>query len=297
MKKKLRIAVFVGGPSAEHEVSLKTGAMILEHLDPERYEVRRVFINKRGRWSVPLKKLKGLIDVAFIAIHGEYGEDGTLQALLEEAHIPFTGSGSTASRLGMDKIVAGELFTKAGLTMPPVPTKFPVVVKPSDRGSSVGVTIAKNTGELLPAIQNALHTSPRVMFQQYIVGREVTCGVLEINGRAVTLPPTEIIPVASSFFDFKAKYAPGGSREITPPNLPNDTIKRIQRVALTAHRAIGCRGMSRTDTILDARGNIFVLEINTIPGMTKTSLLPQAAAAAGISFPKLLDYIIASALR
>lgn len=297
MKKKLRVAVLMGGPSAEHEVSLKTGAMILQYLDPVRYDAQRVFIDKRGRWSTPLKKLKRQADIVFIAMHGEYGEDGTVQALLEKEHIPFTGSGSTASRLGMDKIVAGELFKKSGFNIPPPPTIFPIVVKPSDRGSSVGITIAKDTDELWSAIQIALRVSSHIMFQQLIRGREITCGVLEINGKPMPLPPTEIIPIASSFFDFKAKYIPGGSQEITPPNLPTDVIKRIQRVALTAHRVIGCRGMSRTDTILDAHGNIFILEINTIPGMTKTSLLPQAAKAMGVSFPQLLDHIIAAALQ
>lgn len=293
--KKIRIATLIGGPSAEHEVSLKTGKMIVANLDRTKYRAKPIVISKAGKWPIAIMQLKRNFDLVFIAMHGEYGEDGQVQALLEKARIPFTGSGSRASALGMDKIAAAEAFKKAGLLVPGAPTALPIVVKPADRGSSVGVSIVRAMADLPEAIANALRYSKRLLVQQFIAGRELTCGILEIKGVPTPLPPTEIIPVDAPFFDFAAKYTKGGSREITPPNLPAETITEVQRAALAAHRAIGARGMSRTDMILAPTGELFVLEINTIPGMTATSLLPQAAAAAGITFPQLLDHIIAAA--
>lgn len=306
MQNKLRIAVLLGGPSAEYEVSLKTGKMVAENLDPERYTAQTILISKRGKWPISLATLKDNFDLAFIAMHGEYGEDGTIQAVLEHAKIPFTGSGSHASKLGMDKAASARVFAKAGLAVPQGWRiknravrfgKYPIVIKPADLGSSVGVSIVKTVNELLLAIELAFKHSKSVLAQQFIAGREFTCGVLEIDAKLRALPPTEIIPKASSFFDFAAKYTAGASQEITPPNLPPAKIKRLQQIALKAHKALGCRGFSRTDIIMDKTGKMFVLEINTIPGMTSTSLLPQQAAAAGISFPELLDIIVRGAMR
>lgn len=293
---KLRVAILMGGPSAEHEVSWKSGQMVLEYIDKARYDATPIVIGKDGRWPMPVAELKKKFDVAFIAMHGEYGEDGTIQELLEKQGVKFTGSGSVASRLGMNKLEALKRFAKAGLRVPLPPTKFPVVVKPADRGSSVGVSIAKTPLELVVATKLALTQSPNVMFEQFIKGREFTCGVLEVNKKAKALPPTEIIPKSEAFFNFDAKYTAGATREITPPQLPPAKIKALQRAALTAHNAIGASGMSRTDFIMDEGGRIYTLEINTIPGMTKTSLLPQEATAAGITFPELIDAIIRAAL-
>ncbi len=302
----------MGGPSAEYAISLRTGKMILQNLDRARYRARSIVVSKKGLWPIPFSRLKKEFDLVFIAMHGEYGEDGTVQALLEKYHIPFTGSGSRASRLGMNKIASGKLFERSKLHVPQPATALPLVVKPADRGSSVGVSIVKKISELTPAITKALQSSSSILLQQYIRGREFTCGVLEwkivgtrnqaretsclCRGNLLALPPTEIIPKGATFFDFNAKYTAGASKEVTPPRMRAKTINAIQRIALTAHQAIGARGFSRTDMILDKQGRLWVLEINTIPGMTATSLLPQGAKAAGIEFAKLLDVIIDTAL-
>jgi len=299
----------MGGPSAEHEVSLKSGRMVLAALNKKKFAAKDITITKSGRWPIFLSELKNNFDVVFIAMHGEYGEDGTLQAILEKQKIPYTGSNSKASRLGMDKGASSLIFQKKGLSIPefiivesvvqeiPESLHCAVVVKPADRGSSVGTSVVRELTELAPAIKNALRHSKLAMIQKFIAGREFTCGVLEKNGKLVALPPTEIIPKGSSFFDYKAKYTKGASAEITPPNLPKKQIKKIQRIALTAHRAIHGSGFSRTDVILGHDNKFYVLEINTIPGMTQTSLLPQQAKVAGIPFPKLLEIMIASALK
>lgn len=341
---KIRVAVLMGGPSAEHEVSLKTGQKIIQTLDQNKYLIQPVVVTKEREWLLPpLKNFLGPVtsnpstslvpkkenlalramksqgvDVVFIAMHGEFGEDGTVQGLLESIGIPYTGSGVLASALGMDKPKSLIIFRDAGLTVPDFFefTKgdwgkerdsllrraeqtfgLPVVIKPANRGSSVGITIAQGVREIEPGIINALRYSDRIMSQRYIAGTEVTCGVLEIEKGPISLQPTQIIPKEKSFFDYYSKYTAGATEEITPPRLPRPTVKLIQNTALLAHQAFGCSGMSRTDMILGKDGIVYVLEINTIPGMTETSLLPQAAQAIGIPFPKLLDLIIESALK
>lgn len=310
---KLRVAVLMGGPSAEHDISLKTGKMVLENLDREKYAAKSVQISKTGKWPVSPAKIKKEFDLAFIAMHGEYGEDGTVQKILDKYKIRYTGSGAKASALGMDKAKSSLIFKKSGLNIPAfdlihvgknfkLSVDLPVVVKPNDRGSSVGISVVEKFTDLMPAIAKASEYSPNVVIQKYIKGREFTCGVLNINGKPKPFLPTEIIP-RSRFFDYKAKYEIGGSQEITPPRLFKSEIKKIQQIALRAHKAIGARGFSRTDVILEENPKsknqnpkFYVLEINTLPGMTETSLLPQAAKAGGIDFPKLLDLIIESAL-
>jgi len=316
---KLRVAVLMGGPSSEHDVSLETGAMVLRSLDVDKYEAFPIVVAK-GR-DATLELQKDAIDVAFIAMHGEYGEDGTAQALLEALGVPYTGSGVLASALGMHKPLSSRLLADCGLAVPDFVTVrerefrdapeavmteavrklgLPLVVKPSDRGSSVGVSIVRDQNGLIKGIAEALRHSREAMVQRYVPGREVTCSVLEdetVPEGVCALPPTEIVPKERPFFDYHSKYTAGASEEITPPRLPAGTIRAIQEIALRTHNIIGCSGMSRTDTILGEDGTIYVLEINTIPGMTPTSLLPQAAKAAGISFPELLDRIISAALR
>ncbi len=346
LERKLRVAVLMGGPSSEYEVSLATGRKILSALDPEKYLIQPVVITKERKWLIPppeafllqsgesragstalvpreesqaLTEMRsGHVDVAFIAMHGEFGEDGTVQGLLESVGVPYTGSGVLASALGMDKPRSRVIFRAAGLR---VPDSFafsrqewgrdprhiaehalacfdlPMVAKPANRGSSVGVSIVRQGTDVDPAIAEAFTNSDTAMLERYIAGTEVTCGVLDTDVGTTPLQPTEIIPKERGFFDYHSKYTPGATEEITPPRLPPETIGRIQQTALVTHRAIGASGMSRTDMILGNDGTLYVLEINTIPGMTETSLLPQAAAAVGISFPKLLDHIIASALR
>lgn len=312
MGKKLRIGVLMGGPSSEHEVSLNTGKMVLRNLDPKKFKAVPIKIDRNGDWPITLEALKEKIDIAFIAMHGKYGEDGQIQSLLETFDIPYTGSDPIASALAINKQKSSVLFANYGLNIPrslalkkedphiefAVIKSFslPIVIKPTTGGSSIGVSIAKRKADLKYAIQKALHHSDEVIAQQYIKGREVTCGVLEINQIPIALLPTEIIPNNSSFFDYYSKYNTSGSMEITPPNLPKKMIRKIQSIALEAHKTLGCSGMSRTDMILSKGGKIYVLETNTIPGLTETSLLPQQAKKMGIDSPKLLEIIINSAL-
>ena len=292
----------MGGPSSEHEVSLQTGEQILQNLDKKKFEVSPIKIEKDGTWPITLEKLKSQTDLVFIALHGEYGEDGQIQSLLETFGIPYTGSGPLASALAMDKEKTAVLLAANKILTPKtIKTaknfQMPVVVKPANLGSSVGVKIVQRLGDLEPAINFAKQYSGAVMIQLYIRGWEFTCGVLEINKTAVALVPTEIIPKKGNFFDFASKYEIGGSEEVTPPDLPKEFIKLLQETALKTHRTLGCSGMSRTDMILGENGKLYVLEINTIPGMTKTSLLPQQAAKMGFNFPRLLEIIIQSALN
>lgn len=304
--------MLMGGPSHEYEVSLNTGKNICANLDTKKYIISSLIIPKNGKWRMPRTEP----DVAFIAIHGTYGEDGTIQKLLEEARIPYTGSGVLASALGMDKPRSCAIFRKAGLNVPRFtvlsrsdldsnchrgPTSivsWPKVVKPANHGSSVGVHIIKNNKELHAGIIDAFRYSGRVMIQKFIKGRELTCGVLEKNNKLFLLPPTEIIPKLGFFYDYKSKYANGGSEHITPPpGLSGHMVSIVQKAAQRAHKVIGCSGMSRSDFILGKDGKLYILEINTIPGMTSTSLLPEAAKSVGITFPKLLDILIVNALR
>ena len=347
--KKRRILVFMGGPSSEHEVSLNTGKEVIKNLDKQKYIAEPVVITKNGKWLMPpVKRLllensvlssgagKSLIlaepqalkkmnymkpDAVFIAMHGEFGEDGTVQGLLESFGIPYTGSGILASSLGMDKPRQSALFRQAGLDIPyfivaqkdewkknknrilrGIAEKFvfPCVVKPANRGSSVGVSIVgSDPTKLESALNSAFSYSDSVLVQKFIKGREITCGVVENEkGLLLPLPPTEILAKAGAFYDYKSKYADGGSEHIIPPrNISMRLLKKIQDAACLTHNILGCRGMSRTDFILSPKGKLYVLEINTLPGMTSTSLLPEAAKTAGISFPKLLDLIIQSAVN
>lgn len=345
--RKRNVVVLVGGPSAEHDVSLATGRIILSALDKNKYNVMPVTITKEGKWllsptdqrlissdesreekslialeagnAIDKLKTEGSADVFFIAMHGTYGEDGTVQEFLELAGVPYTGSGVLASALAMDKLKSNELFSLHGLKVPKYvnfsnnrwdkskneimievgeKVSLPCVIKPSNCGSSVGITIVRKIDDLENAVQLAFSYGNTILVQEYISGVEVTCAVLDEGGdkEPIALPSTQIIPKDSEFFDYHAKYTPGATEEITPPRLPVEVIKKIQNSALQAHKIIGCAGMSRTDMIVSGN-DVFILETNTIPGMTETSLYPQAAAAVGISFSELLDKIIQSAIN
>lgn len=297
--KRIRVAVLMGGPSSEHEVSLKTGEQIIKNLDKSKFEILPVKIEKNGNWPISIPALKKRIDAVFIALHGEYGEDGQLQSLLEIFHIPYTGSGSMASALAMDKHKTAVILEANKILTPKIFKKprLPLVVKPANLGSSVGVSIVRAVAELEPAIQNALRHSPSILLQKYVKGRELACGVLEINKVPIALLPTEIIPKKSDFFDYASKYEVGGAEEITPPDLPKEVIKLIQQTALKVHAIFGCSGLSRIDFILGEKGKLYVLELNTLPGLTETSLFPQQVKKMGLDFPRLLEIIIDSALN
>jgi len=225
-KKKIRVAILMGGPSSEHEVSLKTGEMVFKNLDKRKYAAFPVKIEKDGSWPITIDLLKKNCDVAFIAMHGEYGEDGQIQSLLETFKIPYTGSDPLASALAMDKQKSALLLTQNGLLTPTSIAlnhddpyaewvvsknfKSPVVIKPADRGSSIGVSIVRKKHHLKNALAGAFRYSNKVIAQNYIQGKEVTCGVLEINGTPIPLVPTEIIPKTSEFFNYDAKYNTNG---------------------------------------------------------------------------------------
>lgn len=329
MDKKLKIGVLMGGLSAEHDVSLSTGMNVIENLDKSKYQAIGIKITKDKEWSVGDRKMteqKALAncDVVFNALHGTFGEDGRVQALLEYYDKKYTGSGITASALAMDKLRSREMFKLAGLDVPKTLkirkgenyqallnvftnkiAGFPVVVKPCSNGSSVGVSIVKNPSQLNKALESAFQVEKKVLIEDFIEGTEVTCGVLE-NGQSVSaLPVTEIVPRRGhKFFDYDAKYKSGHSDEITPARIDGETTKKVQEIAVKAHQLLGCRAYSRTDMIISSNlpfdnaqsRNIYVLETNTLPGLTATSLLPRAALAAGLTLGQLLDKIIDSSL-
>ena len=305
---KIRLALIAGGKSGEREVSLAGAKEVEKALSREKYEVRRYDpATDLAQLAADAPK----IDMAFILLHGLFGEDGTMQGFLDLLGIPYQGAGVLGSALAMDKNLAKILYQQAGLTVAawemaqPEDQKnphrllsrisLPVVIKPIRQGSSLGMSLARSEAELVQGLAKAFTFDSEVMVEQYVRGREITGGVLG-NRELTALPLVEIIPGAEyAFFDYQAKYQPGASREVCPADLPPEVTARAQAIALAAHRALQLRGYSRTDMIV-ADDSIYVLETNTIPGMTPTSLLPQAAAAHGLPFPALLDRLIELAL-
>ena len=352
LRRKIKVAVLMGGPSEEHEVSLNTGRQILENLDPVKYIVEPVVITKKRRWlfSDPIlktpKKIERKIaaaslpqsralaensavekvarekkaDVVFIALHGKYGEDGTVQGLLEAVGLPYTGSGVLASALGMNKPRSLSVLRDAGLAVPEFRVlgarevfekrarfpasklvhefSLPLVVKPADHGSSIGVSIVKRARDVVPALHDAFRYCREAMVQRFIDGKELTCGVIEQGKTLRAFTPIEIVPRRGDFYNYASKYEDGGSDHFIPPRgVSKKILGRVRDAAVRTHKALGCRGMSRTDFILARDNTPYVLEINTIPGMTATSLLPQAASHDGVDFSQLLDIIIRRALE
>lgn len=350
---RIRVAVLMGGTSSERQVSLSTGRQVMEALDPERYDVFPVDSANlggptlprgagAGAGSTPARALESgarrtdnltelarelpdpsmppLVgrnrpDVAVICLHGKYGEDGTIQGMLELLGIPYTGSGVLASALAIDKLMSKKVFEWEGI---PTPSSIslrswrdaesylaaleagearvtcPLVVKPSRQGSTIGISIVHDPAEVRAALEKAFEFDSDVLVETFIEGMEITGAVLG-NDDPICLPLVEIVP-ASGFYDFEAKYTPGATDEIVPARLPEPVTQRAQELALRAHQALGCRGFSRTDMLV--RGDeVWVLETNTIPGMTPTSLLPRSAQAAGIPFPELVERMIQLALE
>ena len=315
----------MGGRSDEREVSLSTGRMIMSALDAEKYNAYAVDtacfgVNKTepqdGRTSLDRVVCPDgsfpRPDVAFIALHGKFGEDGTVQGLLELLEIPYVGSGVLASALAMDKNMARKVMLVEGIPVPkgigvrrPVDMDvlsgrveselgYPVVVKPSRQGSTIGLTIPKTPAEFTAAVELAFKYDDELLIEKFIKGTEITVPVIG-NDVLQVLPIVEIVP-EGGFYDYHAKYTAGATDEIVPARIPAEISRRAEEIALACHKALGCRGMSRTDMMI-RNGEIFVLEINTIPGMTPTSLLPRAAQAAGIEFSELLDRLIGLALE
>lgn len=303
----------MGGKSDEREISLSTGRQIMSALDQEKYDafaVDTACIGTGGPEAACLFGGEGRPDVAFIALHGKFGEDGTIQGLLELVGIPYVGSGVLASALAMDKIMARKMLAAEGIPVPGglavdrcdretllndvAALGYPVVVKPSRQGSTIGLGIARDETALVEAVETALKYDSDVLLEQFVSGIEITAPVLG-NDDLEVLPMVEIIP-EGGFYDYHAKYTPGATEEIVPARLSKEIYVRCEELATACHRALGCEGMSRTDMIISGE-DIYVLEVNTIPGMTPTSLLPRSAQAAGIEFPALLDRLIGYALE
>ena len=322
MDKRLKISIFSGGPSEEHEVSLNSGRGVFENLDRNFYEPRLMVVDRNGEWPLELETLKDKTDIVFLAMHGEYGEDGAIQSELDSLKIPYTGSQPEASVLGMNKFFSGLLFKRHDLEIPytllfsksewrhnpagvirkiiwHIPA--PWIIKPNRGGSSIGVSVSHRPEQLARNIADLFLVSDEILVQPFIKGKEITCGALDHGTLHSTysLAPLEIIPAENrEFDDYNSKYSEvGGSLALAPAILSSSLFEGVRRAAVKAHNAIGARGMSRTDMIVGQDGKIYVLEINTIPGFTKTSLLPKSAESYGIAFPELLNRIIKSSFN
>ena len=301
---KKKIGVLMGGLSSERKVSLASGNAILGALKDKGYDAVAVDVGR----DVGDQLRRSGVEVAFNGLHGKFGEDGAIQGLLEIMGIPYTGSGILASAMGMNKIISKTVFKAYGLHVGPfmvvsvgdkeplttaqMELGFPLVVKPSSEGSSVGVSVVNMGDELAPAVKLAFSYDREILIEKYIRGMEVQVGIL--GDRA--LGAIEIVP-KDVFYSYKAKYEQGMSAHFFPARVPEAVYKRTLDAGLAAHRALGCRGYSRVDFIIDSAGDPYILEVNTLPGMTDTSLLPDIARGVGLSFPDLVEEILRLALE
>ena len=298
MGRKLNITVMLGGPSAEREVSLRSGAQVAAALGSSGHEVRELD-PKNGKWTLPPNT-----DVVFLALHGTYGEDGTVQARLEELGVPYTGCDAEASRIGFDKFLTKERCVAAQVPTArftvidsataswPMGWDPPVVLKPVRQGSSVGLQFVERVAEWGKALGEAMRYDSQVLMEEKVVGRECTVGILGEE----TLPIVEVRP-KTGVYDYQTKYTAGTTEYLCPAPFDGPTTKRIEAAGMAAFKAIGGRDYARVDVIVRPNGEPVVLEVNTLPGMTETSLLPKAAAAAGISYGQLCQRMVDLALK
>jgi D-alanine-D-alanine ligase len=308
----VRVAVLKGGRSLEREVSLRSGANAEAALRRLGHEVLEVDVDQHLVRTLRAERP----EAAFVALHGKGGEDGTVQELLEILEIPYTGPGVLACERAMDKVVAKAHFAAAGVNTPPAfafnqdafrelgaaealpdiveRLGLPIVVKPAKQGSALGIRVVREAGELAAALMGALAYDDRVLLERFVVGRELAISVLG-TGEPWALPVVEAIPRGRDFYDFEARYTPGLTDLVAPARLDDALAQETARLAIACYRALGCRGVSRVDMLLDADGGLWVLEINAIPGMTDTSLLPKAAEAAGLGFDEVVERILADA--
>jgi len=298
----MKIAVLYGGESPERAVSLKSGKAVAEALKKRGHRVRLLDPAKKNFFREILKMKP---ECAFIALHGGMGEGGVIQGFLEVLGIPYTGSGVRASALCLNKILTKKVLIQHKLPTPAfaevrrrekisLPFSLPAVVKPANLGSTIGIKIVKNTKELLAAVKESFELDDETLIEQYIKGTEVTAGVLG-NKRPAALPVIEIV-TPTGFYDYKAKYTAGGSTHIIPARLDKKLLKKIEAVALEAYRVLGCAGFARMEMMVK-NGVPFILDVNTIPGLTGTSLLPDAARAKGSSFEALCEKIVGIAME
>lgn len=305
---KIKIALLSGGISGERKVSLKTGDEIYEALDKNKYEIFR-YDPKTDLKNFCNSLFSKKFDLVFPALHGPFGEDGKIQGMLDIFGIRYVFSGVCASALAMDKYKTKIIAKNAGLNISPCvildknnqynideiinKLLFPIVVKPNELGSSVGMSIVKNKRELKDGIKTAFNNCDKIMLEKFIKGREFSVAVIGNNRTVKSMPVIEIIPKASSWFNYDAKYKIGGSDEICPAKISDKIKDDLQNLSIKIFQDIGCKDLARVDFILEEKKNkIYFLEINTIPGMTKTSLVPQTAKADGIEFNELLDKLI-----
>jgi D-alanine-D-alanine ligase len=300
---RAKVVVVMGGDSAERDISIQSGSEVLRALQSLGYDARS--IDYDDRFVDAMRQLKP--NVVFIALHGPGGEDGHVQALLEYLSIPYTGSGLEAAALSMDKHLtkkllaaeglptpAWDLFDLGGGTLPLLPGSLdlPLVIKPRFEGSAVGVAIVRTHEEWTSAMLDASKTYAQILAEEYIEGREFTCAVLGEEA----LPIIEIVANRDGFYSYNAKYEPGGSTHIVPAKIDEDLAARMQMLALSAHRLLGLRDYSRTDFIVSRERRPYLLEINSLPGLTPVSLVPDACASVGISFEALIERLIGYAL-
>ncbi|MGH3053281.1 MAG: D-alanine--D-alanine ligase family protein [Gaiellaceae bacterium] len=329
MPRPLRVAVLQGGRSSEHEVSLNSARSVAESLDPARYEVRTIDIGREGKWALappreraevgtgttlPVPSANGVqpfaeIDVVFPVLHGPFGEDGTVQGFLELAGVAYVGAGVTASALCMDKDLFKSVMRDKGVPVTRSvtvlarhrdrvenPFGFPVVVKPARLGSSVGISIVKAPEDLAAAVDLALEHDEKVLLEEYVQGVEVECSVLG-NEEPIASIPGEIVPLASDWYDYEAKYAEGGMELVVPPRISEEATRRVQELAVAAFVAADCEGMARVDFFVRDNREVLVNELNTIPGFTATSVYAKLFEASGISYAELLDRLVELALE
>ncbi len=308
---KTRVAVIYGGRSGEHEVSMRSAKSIIDAMDADKYKVLHYVISKEGRWSprpiVPEPHANAEIDVVFPVLHGTFGEDGTIQGLLELAELPYVGAGVLASSVSMDKEIMKRLAAERGLPVVEyhvvrcaekwmLGCDFPVFVKPANLGSSVGISKARNQEELAAAIELASSYDRKVIVERGITGREFECAVLG-NDNPVAAVPCEILP-SRDFYDYEDKYLLEQAQTVIPADLSPEQTAEVQRLAVECYRAVECEGMARVDFLLEsATGRLFINEINTIPGFTSISMYPKMWEYSGLPMPKLIDRLIELALE
>jgi D-alanine-D-alanine ligase len=334
VSRRLRVAVLAGGRSSEHAISLESARSVAEALDPERYEVVRLEIDREGRWALPsgsepqglprprprpgtvaetlpmpaasAPETLGAVDVVLPILHGPFGEGGTVQGLLELAGVPYVGAGVAASALCMDKDLFKAVLRDRGIPVAPNvtlragdepanPFGYPVFVKPARLGSSVGISKVRSEEELVPAVELARRHDDKVLVEELVPGTEVECSVLG-NRDPIASLPGEIVAHAD-WYDYSAKYDEGGMELIVPPRLPAVTIERVQRLAVDSFVATECEGMARVDFFVRPDGEVVVNELNTIPGFTATSVYAKLFEASGVPYGELLDRLVELALE
>ena len=331
MSKRLRVAVIAGGRSSEHEISVESARSVIGGLDPDRYDVKAIEIHRDGRWelgpgdarelgrpvaeTLPVPtgsppEVLGQVDVVLPILHGPFGEDGTVQGLLELAGVPYVGAGVTASALCMDKDLFKAVCRDKGIPVtrsvtvrngdrPDNPFGYPVFVKPARLGSSVGISKVGEEGELQEAVDLARRHDEKVLIEEFVSGVEVEVGVLG-NKEPIASLPGEIVAHGFSgvdWYDYSAKYDEGGMDLVIPPRIPEDKSERVQQLAVEAFVATDCEGMARADCFVRDDGEVLVNELNTIPGFTATSVYAKLFEKSGIPYPELLDRLVELALE